>query len=61
MEMTNGGKSKVMVLNGEEGLTCEVYVDNWTKWVDERIDEGVLRLFGHVERMENRGLLRESM
>ena len=27
---------------------CEV-----TKGVDERIDEGVLRLFGHVERMKN--------
>ena len=24
-----------------------------TKGVDERIDEGVLRWFGHVERMEN--------
>ena len=24
-----------------------------TKGVDERIDEGVLRCFGHVERMEN--------
>ena len=24
-----------------------------TKRVDERIDEGVLRWFGHVERMEN--------
>ena len=24
-----------------------------TKWVDERIDEGVLRWFGHVERIEN--------
>ena len=24
----NGGKNKVMVLNGEEGLRCEVYVDN---------------------------------
>ena len=24
-----------------------------TKWVDERIDEGVLRCFGHVEGMEN--------
>ena len=24
-----------------------------TEGVDERIDEGVLRLFGHVERMEN--------
>ena len=23
------------------------------KWVDERIDEGVLQCFGHVERMEN--------
>ena len=23
------------------------------KWVDEIIDEGVLRGFGHVERMEN--------
>ena len=23
----NGGKSKVMVLNGEEGLESEVYVD----------------------------------
>ena len=23
----NEGKSKVMVLNGEEGLECEVYVD----------------------------------
>ena len=23
----NGGKSKVMVLNGEEGLKCEVHVD----------------------------------
>ena len=23
----NAGKSKVMVLNGEEGLECEVYVD----------------------------------
>ena len=23
----NGGKSKVMVLNGEEGLECEVHVD----------------------------------
>ena len=24
-----------------------------TKGVDEKIDEGVLRLLGHVERMEN--------
>ena len=24
-----------------------------TKGVDERLDEGVLRLFSHVERMEN--------
>ena len=24
-----------------------------TKGVDERIDEGVLRWFGHVKRMEN--------
>ena len=24
-----------------------------TKWVDERIDEGVLRWFGHVTKMEN--------
>ena len=24
-----------------------------SKGVDERIDEGVLRWFGHVERMEN--------
>ena len=24
-----------------------------TKAMDERIDEGVLRWFGHVERMEN--------
>ena len=24
-----------------------------TKGVDEKIDEGVLRWFGHVERMEN--------
>ena len=23
----NGGKSKVMILNGEEGLDCEVHVD----------------------------------
>ena len=23
----NAGKSKVMVLNGEEGLECEVYID----------------------------------
>ena len=23
----NGGKSKVMVLNGDEGLVCEVHVD----------------------------------
>ena len=23
----NGGKRKVMVLNGEEGLQCEVYID----------------------------------
>ena len=23
----NAGKNKVMVLNGEEGLKCEVYVD----------------------------------
>ena len=29
-----------------------------TKGVDERIDEGVLRWFGHVER---KGLVRESM
>ena len=27
----------------------------------EKIDEGVLRWFGHVERMERIGLLRESM
>ena len=24
-----------------------------TKWVDDRIDEGVPRSFGHIERMEN--------
>ena len=24
-----------------------------TKWVEERIDEGVLRWFDHLERMEN--------
>ena len=30
-----------------------------TKGVDERIDEGVLQWFGHVERMEWTGLLRE--
>ena len=23
----NAGKSRVMILNGEEGLECEVYVD----------------------------------
>ena len=28
------------------------------KGVDERIDEGALRLFGHVERMENRNAKR---
>ena len=27
-----------------------------TKEVDERIDEGVLRCFGHVERIENDGI-----
>ena len=27
-----------------------------TKGVDERSDEGVLRWFGHVERMENDGI-----
>ena len=26
----NAGKSKVMLLNGVEGLECEVYVDNAT-------------------------------
>ena len=25
----NAGKSKVMVLNGEEGLECEVHVDGF--------------------------------
>ena len=29
-----------------------------TKSVDEKIDEGVFRWFGHVERMENDRLLR---
>ena len=26
--IVNAGKSKVMVLNGEEGLECEVFMDN---------------------------------
>ena len=36
------------VLNVRIGQLCGV-----TKDVDERIDEGVLRWFGHMERMEN--------
>ena len=32
-----------------------------TKGVNIRVDEGVLRWFGHVERMRMIGLLRESM
>ena len=66
----------MVVLNGEEGLECEVHVDgihleHVSKWMDripharikelcemrkglgERIDEGVLRWCGHVERMES--------
>ena len=31
------------------------------KDLDERIDEGVLLWFGHVERMKRVGLLRKSM
>ena len=29
--------------------------------LDERIDEGVLRWFGHLERMEKKGLVREDI
>ena len=28
-EKVNGGKIKVMILNGEEGLKCEVSGDRW--------------------------------
>ena len=31
-----------------------------TKGIDERIDEGVLRQFGHVERMENDAIAKEG-
>ena len=31
-----------------------------TKEVDKRVNEGVLQCFGHMERMENEGLIRES-
>ena len=27
-----------------------------TEWVDQRIDEGVLQWFGHVERMNNNSI-----
>ena len=37
-----------IVLNAWIRQLCGV-----TKGVDEKIDEGVLRWFGHVERMEN--------
>ena len=36
------------VLNARIRELCGVM-----KWVDERIDERILRWFGHVERMEN--------
>ena len=36
------------VPNERIGELCGV-----TKWVDKRIDEGILRWYGHVERMEN--------
>ena len=31
------------------------------KEIEERIDEGVIWRFGHVEKIESIGLLRESM
>ena len=44
------------VLNARIRLLCGV-----TKGVEEKIDEGVLRWLGHVERIETTGLLRGSM
>ena len=32
-----------------------------TKGVDEKINEGVLRWFGHVERMENDRIAKEGL
>ena len=43
-----GIRSMDRVPNGRIRELCGV-----TKGVDERIDEGVLQWFGHVERMEN--------